>query len=318
MSGPLPGRVVEVAAAVLLQADGRFLLGRRPPGTFYPGYWEFPGGKVEPGEGPKDALVRELREELGIEVRSCYPWLVREFVYPHAHVRLNFFRVTAWSGELRDHSHTELAWQTPAAAIVEPMLPANAPVLKALRLPDLYGITHAAEIGAERQLEALAAALTKGLRLVQIREQGLAPGARRDFARRVVALARRAGATVLVNGDIGLAEELAADGVHLRAAQLATLDRRPAFEWVGASCHNRPELERAVSLGADFAVLGPVQPTSSHPGAAALGWAGFDAVARGGSIPIYAIGGLSPGHLEAAWCHGGHGIAAIRAAWTHR
>jgi len=92
--------IVRVAAAVLLRPDGQVLLAQRPAGKPYAGYWEFPGGKLEPGETPRHALDRELDEELGIIVRRATPWLVQEFVYPHAHVELNFFRVFEWEGEL--------------------------------------------------------------------------------------------------------------------------------------------------------------------------------------------------------------------------
>ena len=110
-------KITEVAAAVIVRPDGSFLLGRRPPGGFYAGYWEFPGGKVEAGEMPRDALIRELDEELGIRVELAYPWLVREFVYEHAHVRLNFFRVLRWQGELRDLQHDALPGSGPAPSM---------------------------------------------------------------------------------------------------------------------------------------------------------------------------------------------------------
>jgi len=101
--------IVRVAAAVIVRADGAVLLAQRPPGKPFAGYWEFPGGKLEPGETPADALVRELHEELGLRVRSPCPWLVQEFVYPHAHVELNFFRVHAWDGELTGHDGKDVA-----------------------------------------------------------------------------------------------------------------------------------------------------------------------------------------------------------------
>ena len=162
-------KVTQVAAAVIQRPDGSFLLGRRAPGTFYPGYWEFPGGKVEPGETPRQALVRELAEELGIQVLTAYPWLRREHVYEHAHVRLHFFRVTAWRGELVDHVHTALAWQRAESLDVGPMLPANGPILNALGLPDMYAVTDAATLGIDAQLLALARGVESGLKLVQIR-----------------------------------------------------------------------------------------------------------------------------------------------------
>ena len=86
--------IVEVAAAILLR-DGEFLLAQRPRGKVYAGYWEFPGGKVESGETLRQALQRELHEELGIVIDAASPWLSREFSYPHADVRLKFFKVTS-------------------------------------------------------------------------------------------------------------------------------------------------------------------------------------------------------------------------------
>ena len=126
---------------MLLRADGAVLLAQRPAGKAYAGYWEFPGGKLEPGETPRAALVRELREELGIDVRRASPWLIQEFVYPHAHVELHFFRVFEWDGELVGHDGQAFAWQTAGSYSVAPLLPANTRILAALALPPIYGIT---------------------------------------------------------------------------------------------------------------------------------------------------------------------------------
>ena len=306
---------VEVAAAVLTRPDGRFLLGQRAPGTFYPGYWEFPGGKVEPGEDARAALIRELDEELGIAVDTCWPWLTREFDYEHAHVRLHFFEVPAWRGELNDHVHSALAWQHAAALTVGPMLPANAPILKALRLPREMGITDAAAMGEAAQLAALDTALARGLKLVQIRDTTLDPAPRERLAHAVVQRCKAAGALALVNGDADLARRASADGLHLPARQLMACATRPDFEWVGASCHNRAELEHCAQLGFDYAVLGHVRPTPSHPDAAALGWDGFAEQIQLLPLPVFAIGGVGANHMHTARAAGAHGVAGIRASW---
>jgi 8-oxo-dGTP diphosphatase len=308
-------KITEVAAAVIFRTDGQFLLGQRGPGTFYPGYWEFPGGKVEPGETPHDAIVRELREELGIEVIEATPWVVREHVYEHAHVRLHFFRVTAWAGELRDHVHTALVWQRPEAPNASPMLPANGPLFSALKLPKLYGITHAWKIGAAAQLAALDSALARGLRLVQLRESALPEMQRESFVSAAVARCQQHGAQVLINGDAQLARAIGADGLHLPARQLMALNQRPPFPLVAASCHERRDLEHAARLGLDFVVLGPLNPTATHPGAAGIGWTTFAQLAAGLPLPVYAIGGLSDADMPDALAAGAQGIAAIRAAW---
>lgn len=309
-------KITDVAAAVIFRDDGQYLLGQRGPGSFYPGYWEFPGGKVEAGETPRDAIVRELHEELGIEVVEATPWIVREHVYEHAHVRLHFFRITQWRGELRDHVHTALVWQRPAAPTASPMLPANGPLFAALKLPALYGITHAWQIGAAVQLAALDVALAHGLKLVQLREAALPEMQRESFVSAAVARCQQQGAQVLVNGDAQLARAIGADGLHLPARQLMALHQRPPFPLVAASCHERRELEHAACLGLDFAVLGPLKPTATHPGDAGIGWERFAGLIAGLPLPVYAIGGLSVPDMPAALTAGAQGIAAIRAAWA--
>jgi 8-oxo-dGTP diphosphatase len=312
-------KTTEVSAAVIERsgADGsiEFLLGQRAPGTFYPGFWEFPGGKVEPGETPQAALVRELREELGIEAVRSDPWLRRQHEYEHAHVRLNFFRVREWHGKLCDHVHSALAWQRADALNVAPMLPANAPVLAALALPDFYAITHAYQIGVDAQLLALAHALEGGLKLVQLRERALDAARRSAFVHAAVDLCHQYGARVLVNGDVVLAEAAAADGVHLPAQQLAVLTSRPDLPLVAASCHSAAELEMAAGLGCDFAVFGPVRATATHPDVAGIGWENFAAAVAVPPLPTFALGGLTRADRDIAQRAGAHGIAAIRAAW---
>jgi 8-oxo-dGTP diphosphatase len=308
-------KITDVAAAVIQREDGSFLLGQRAPDTFYPGYWEFPGGKVERGETPHQALVRELYEELEIEVLRATPWIVREHVYEHAHVRLHFFRVSQWRGEIKDHVHSALAWQRPGEATVSPMLPANAPVLAALALPDFYAVTHAHEIGIDTQLSILEHALIKGLRLVQLRESELPAGQREPFAAAAVGLCRDYGARVLVNSDAQLAWAVGADGLHLNGAQLKALRGRPGFPLVAASCHDSAELKRAADAGLDFAVLGMVKSSTSHPGRPPLGWPAVTQLLENCPLPVYAIGGLDRDDLDSARLTGAHGIAAIRAAW---
>jgi 8-oxo-dGTP diphosphatase len=298
--------VIEVAAAVIERRDDTVLLAQRPPGKVYAGYWEFPGGKVEPGEAPEQALSRELHEELGIEVVEAYPWITREFVYPHGHVRLNFFRVRSWNGEPQPREDQAIAWQARGAASVAPMLPANAPVMAALALPSEYAITNAARLGIAPMLEMLKHRLSQGLRLVQVREPDLDERARELFTSQVIGLAHRFGCKVLVKSA-----HAGADGMHCTAAELMQMPVRPAG-LAAASCHTRDELERAIGLGFDFAVAGPVVEKGE---AEALGWARFATLVRGTAIPVYAIGGVKPADLERAWRAGAHGIAMIRGAW---
>jgi len=296
--------VIEVAAAVIQRPDGAFLLTQRPAGKVYAGYWEFPGGKIEPGEPPARALARELHEELGIDIGRTYPWITRVFTYPHGTVRLNFFRVHGWKGEPHPREDQAIAWQSPGAPMAAPMLPANAPVLASLALPAEYAVTNAGGYGVARMLSRLARRLEQGLKLLQVREPELNEEDRKLFTEQAIGLAHRHGCKVLTKSPFP-----GADGVHFTASDLKTLGERPKDILVAASCHTREELERAMQLELDFAVLGPVKDKPP-----ALGWETFHEIARGASIPVYAIGGLARADMEDAWRAGAHGRALSRGA----
>ena len=307
--------IVDVGAAVISRADGSFLLGERPAGKIYAGYWEFPGGKIEAGESPLQGLTRELHEELGIDVERAFPWITQVFSYPHATVRLHFFRVTAWRGEPHGRENQRIAWCFPRDPPLEPMLPANTPVFRALRLPTVYGITNASELGELEFLSRLDVALARGLKLVQVREKAMDKDKLARFSGIVVNRCHAAGARALINADADLARSVNADGVHLTSTQLRKLSVRPEFDMVGASCHNAEELALAAALGADFSVLGPVKPTPSHPQTHPLGWPGLARLLAGYPLPVFALGGLGPDDMDAVWSCGAHGVAMQRKVW---
>jgi len=304
--------LVEVAVAILTRPDGSFLLASRPAGKPYAGYWEFPGGKIEPGESPIQALSRELDEELGITLNRAMPWLTRIFSYPHATVRLRFYRATQWQGEPVPREQQQFIWQTADRISVSPLLPACIPVVRSLMLPSVYAITHATETGVETSLLSVQRAIQNGVKLLQIREKTMPRDQLQHYAQAVLQLAHDHQAIVLLNQDIALAQTLQADGVHLTSPQLLSLTARPAVNWCGASCHTAEELKHAEQLGVDFVTLSPVCPTLSHPNAESLGWDKFSTLIRDYSLPVYALGGLLPADLETAREHGAHGIAMMR------
>ena len=306
--------VIEVAAAVLLRDDGReFLLAQRPEGKAYAGYWEFPGGKQEPGETVGEALARELQEELAIVPTQATPWLTRRFSYPHAEVNLHFWRVTDWQGVLRPVEHSAVEWLAMDGPItVAPVLPANAPILKALTLPPVMAITNLSETGEDHELTRLQEAVGRGLRLFQVRDKLLPPPERARFAQAAREMVDHRGALLLVNDDEELARRIGADGLHLSAQNLCRCQSRPEFSWVGASCHDAAELQQACNLELDYALIGPVLPTLTHPGVPGLGWEGFARLAATCPIPVFALGGMRMEMLAVAQQYGAHGIALMR------
>ncbi|MFD0739134.1 Nudix family hydrolase [Lysobacter koreensis] len=319
-------RVVEVVAGVIRDPRGRVLLARRTEGRDLAGLWEFPGGKHEPGEAPEAALARELHEELGIDIEVGAALINVPQTYPDKRLRLDVRLVERWQGVVRGREGQALVWVPPHKLPRYAMPPADRPVVAALLQPDRYLVTPepalrgdpvaGGAIDEAGWLAALDRALAAGVRRVQLRAPALDPARWQPLAARAAAACRAAGAQVLVNGDVELAQALGV-GLHLRAAQLDGLTDRPvpADVPLAASCHGVDELRRAESLGCDFAVVGNVQPTPSHPGRVPLGWRAFAALREAVSLPIYAIGGLGPGDLDEARRHGAQGIAAIRGLW---
>lgn len=307
-------------AAVITDTRGRVLLARRDGTSDLAGLWEFPGGKLEPGETPERALVRELQEELDITVEVGPPLMQVPQQYPDKRLRLDVRRVTAWQGKPRGHEGQALTWVAPDKLARYSMPPADLPVVAALRQPDHYLVTPEPGTDDEAWLEALVQAVATGIHRVHLRAPGLAgtdPERWRRLARRAVERLRGAETELLVGADIELARELGI-GVHLRASQLARIAARPLPETmpVAASCHTADELRAAQALACDFAVVGAIRATATHPGTRPLGWAGFEALREIVALPMYAIGGLAPADIDEARRHGAQGIAAIRALWT--
>ena len=307
--------IVNAAVAIILREDGKVLLGQRPEGKPWAGWWEFPGGKIESGEALEDALQRELHEEIGIEATEFYPWLTRTFAYPERTVRLHFFTVRRWLGEPHGKENQQLSWQHPASVELSPLLPANEPILSALQLPPVYAITHLEKMGEALFIARLEHALKNGLKLIQVREKELAEAKLEKLAAKIVHRAHHYGARVLINGNEELARRIGTDGVHLPANMLMACNSRPTDMMCGSSCHNEQELEHAAKLGLDFVLLSPVHATQSHPDTPPLGWQKFTNLIAGYPLPVFALGGMLMGNLTTAWMHGAHGIAMQRAVW---
>ncbi len=305
-------KITDVAAAVI-ERPGEFLLAQRPGGKPYPGYWEFPGGKIEPGEDPRAALSRELKEELGIDVTAATPWITRVYAYTHATVRLHFFRVTGWKGDPQPLEDQAIEWQAFDAPDVSPMLPANAPVLQALALPAVMVLSDAGRMGIDEWIAALAERALSEKMIVQVREKGMEPQKVQHLLSRTLARAEPFGSRVVVNSDNGRFPQCG--GIHLTAKALMMAHERPQGTLVGASCHDVREVAHAAAMGVDYVVVGPVRETASHPGATPLGWERFALLARDQPMPSYAIGGLTRADLATAKEHAAHGVALLGAAF---
>lgn len=315
-AGLIQSPVVHVVAGILRDAQGRVLLAQRPAGKHLAGAWEFPGGKREPGESPEAALRRELAEEIGIDAGAVIPLIAVPWHYPEKSILLDVFEVRDWNGSAHGREGQALRWCAVADVRALPMPPADRPVITALRLPAHYPVTPEPGDDDASFLRGFGQLLDNGETCIQLRCKSVSVSRRRALAQAARALAREAGAQVLINGDAALADELGV-GLHLPSSMLMQMKQRPftSDRWVAASCHDALGLARAAAVGVDFAVLGPVLPTRSHPHTATLGWDRFAELVARAPLPVFALGGLTPSDLSAARNVGAQGVAGISAFW---
>lgn len=305
--------VIRVACGVLINAQGEVLLAQRPEGKIAAGWWEFPGGKIEIGESPLQALSRELQEELGVVVREAHPLICFRHEYTNRVIVLDTWCVTAFEGEPRGCEGQALQWlPVRRFAEVTPLLPTVVPIERALLAPAHYVFTPS---------QITPAALLAGLDLLpkgawlRLRLPLLDYAQYLHVAQQVLPVAQALGVKVFLDRDVAQAAALKADGWHCTSAGLMQLTQRPAALIAAASVHNAAQLAQAQRVGFDAAVLGPVFETPTHPDAEPLTWAGFRAIRGDVPLPVLAIGGIQPPQLDQARAANAQGLAGISAYW---
>lgn len=308
---------VHVAVAVITAADGKILLTQRASDKHQGGLWEFPGGKCEPGEPVRDALARETREELDIEITAAEPLIKIPYQYPNLHVLLDVFRVTAFTGTPRGAEGQPMQWATAEQLDDIPLPAANHPIVKAIQLPHQYLITPSLT-DVQQLYQGISNAAEQSSRLIQLRAPQLSRDDYQVLADRLLADLPDT-TTLLLKGELPDLLTRPQAGWHLTSAQLHAFagQERPLAtnRWLAASCHNAEELELAAALGCDFATLSPVQPTASHPSAPALGLELATELTAAAQLPIFWLGGMQSSDLKKIRAAGGQGIAAIRGLW---
>lgn len=308
-------RILVVAAVI--RRDGRILIAERAAHLHQGGLWEFPGGKVEPGEAVDAALVRELQEELGITPTVSSPLLRIAHDYPDKSVCLDVWEVTGFEGNPHGREGQPIRWVTPDELPQYAFPAANRPIVTAARLPDRYLVTPEKLLPSARH-EWVAERLQRGARLIVFRAPSLTRQAYQDEAVALLSQCHEAGARMLVHGHPDLLEKVPADGLHLPARYLSRFDARPvpSTVWLAASVHGREELVQAERLHADFVTLSPVAATASHPDASPLGWERFADMVQHAVVPVYALGGMRDGDVVAAKVAGAQGVAGIRGLFS--
>jgi 8-oxo-dGTP diphosphatase len=304
-------QVTDVAVCVVRSPDGRVLLAERTSRQIAAGFWELPGGKIEPGETAADAARRELQEETGLSPIGLAPWMTYEHRFPTRRLRLHFFRMRGWEGSPHGREGQRLAWIDPRAPQVGPVLPSNDRALFAMGLPAVYRV---ADFGAHTSpdgfLAGLRDALAEGATLIRVRLSATSPGQSAALLARVAALASSFPGASLLTASVMDARRAGLAGVHSCTRELRRLTARPPGRVWAATCHDAADLARAEALGADFVVLSPILPDPDRPAQTPIGWDALRRFAAGAQVGIYAQGGLTPADAQAAQQAGAAGVVA--------
>ncbi len=322
---------ISVTAGLIVNARGEYLLAQRPRGKAHEGLWEFPGGKIEAGEDAAAALARELKEELDLELLASEPHGVYTHVYEKEQLNLTLtvLRAREWCGTAIGLEGQAHRWVSPPRIHRLQMPGADRPIARELGLPETLLITPEPPApgagGSARRiwLSALERSLQRGHKLVLLRVKQMPLIEQRAIAALARDLVKQHAAEIMLQDDAELCERWRFGGVSLTSKALnkknsARTKKRtlPVELWLSASCHSPAELELASDLGCDFATLSPVLPTTTHPGAASLGWPHVAEYLSAQKMPVFALGGLNTADLAAAKTAGAWGIAGISAFWA--
>lgn len=310
---------IHVVIGIIKNTENEVLVTKRRRNAHLGGLLEFPGGKLKASEAPKEALRRELKEELNIDLHHCSPLIQIPYTYPDRKIFLDVYTVNNYSGLVTANEAQELKWMEITTLTNAKFPSANLGIIRALQLPKIIPVTPNLSQDPGNFLKCFENVVTNGeISIIQLRSHDLCFSKYMQLAGNCLKLCKQHCTKLVLNREPKCLQELKATGLHLSSKRLLAARERPLGKkyLVSASCHNFDEVFHASKIGLDYIFLGPVIEKYSSTNNNHLGWDNFAALVQESLIPVYAIGGLHVGDVDTAVKHGGQGIAAIRDLWN--
>ncbi|MDM8567141.1 Nudix family hydrolase [Candidatus Halobeggiatoa sp. HSG11] len=305
---------LHVVAGIVNNSQDEILITHRSKHVHQGDLWEFPGGKVEPGETALSALNRELQEEVAITVKQARPLIRIKHTYPDKKILLDVWQIEQWQGQPWGREGQLMEWCTVDNLAKKQFPTANIAIIKVIQLPKLYLITP--EPQNNKFFYQLEKCLDNGITLVQLRANQLSELTYCHYAEKALTLCEHYKAKLLVNSSPKVAVSVGANGVHLNSKRLFMDLEIPNNLLVAASCHSIAEIKQANLIKTDFIVVSPIHSTTTHPDFSPLGWQQLFQLTESANCPVFALGGMQISDVKIAIAHGAQGIAAISSLWN--
>ena len=304
--------IIKAVVGVLDNDLDQILIAKRQDHQFMAGYWELPGGKIDPGETQQQAIVREMNEELGIQVNKTSLHQRMIYQYPDRVVELSIYRIEDYQNTPYGKEGQAVAWVDIEGLSNYQLLPTMRAFIHSITLPKQYWITPSTNHQSDDWLAQFEQKIQQGIKLIQLRSKVALD---REFIQHIYIKCQQHNVNLLLNIPNKSFNEPYANGWHMTTQEMLSLKKRPCADdkLLGASTHTLEEALSAQKIGADFVVISPVQATQTHPDTLPIGWDKAAEVVDKLNIPVYFLGGMGLEDLDKTHKLGAQGIAGVSA-----
>lgn len=305
-------KTIRAVAGVLRNKNQEILIAQRKKTQFMGGFWELPGGKIKINKSPEQNIIRELNEELGIQVKRAKLHQTMVHKYDDRIVKLSIYNITQYQNVPTGNEGQAIAWVKINDLKNYQLLPTMKTFIATITLPNKYWITPSKDHNSTKWMVKFEQKLTQGIKLIQLRSKIELD---RTIIEKVSNKCQQYNIKLLLNTVNKTFNNPYCDGYHLTTNEMLALNERPYpnDKLLGVSTHNLVEALHAQTIGADFVVISPVQATQTHPDDSPVGWGNAKKVVDKLNIPVYFLGGMGEKDLDKTLKLGAQGIAGVSA-----